>query len=480
MSNSLPNKTKLFWSLGASVPSVAILASFPITIMSFTRGLGIEVRHVGLAVAGAAILSGLFILVFAPLTDHIRSALGRRHAVLYPTIFVAAASIYLLLNPAQFLGEKGMAIGVFIFASMLHASLRLFSNQHTALTYEIALDYHERTILVTLRSFVTSLTGAGLGLMLLRFHIPFDVNPEVGNTLQYMGIGGALFILIFGLGATHYTRKFVPTLHRPVGTLDGRIVRVKRVLGALGNRNLGILSLALFFVTIAPSLMVASQYHLRIFFWELSANSILATAISVILGGFLGFSMVPVVSRRIEKHVAVSRMLSLWCVMALFPLGLGLIGLRGHSGDGALILVGIVFPFFSAGLGAGFLVFLWSMLGDVIDEIKVTSGQHLESTIVLVLGVPASFGVGIANSIAGVMFDLVIFPKSTVPGEVDATVLNLLAAGLILIILVFVGLAILVLRKYSIDQEAHEINVAKLRHASLNMEPETGAGMKTM
>src|SRR3546814_20708569 len=117
------------------------------------------------------------------------------------------------------------------------------------------------------------------------------------------------------------------------------------------------------------------------------------------------------------------------------------------------------------------LVIVNSMVADVVEDQQVKTGVRSEGVLFAANGLVPKFTTGIGAFIAGALISAVGFPVKAMPGTVDPEIVRHLAIYYIPCVIALNGGTVAVLLFYKIDRATHERNVATLRKAAANAEP---------
>jgi len=169
-----------------------------------------------LAIVIALLVDAVSDPVIGSWSDGVRYRWGRRHPFMYAAAAPFAICFYLLFSPPAGLTETQVFIWLVVFSVLTRTTQSVYSIPHTSLTAELSTDYHERTLLSSLRSLLQSV--GTLMVFLIGLQIFFGATPEYPNgqlnPAAYPRFAGMFSIVIFvGVLLTVYgTHSHIPYL----------------------------------------------------------------------------------------------------------------------------------------------------------------------------------------------------------------------------------------------------------------------------
>ena len=208
---------------------------------------------------------------------------------------------------------------------------------------------------------------------------------------------------------------------------------------------------------ISSSLFETFNVFVNTYFWELSADKIRWIGLAGLPGVILGASIAPRLMKRFDrKPVLVTAIVGL-VIFAQLVIDLRLLEVMPANDSDFLLPVLMANSFFFATTLGMAGVAVLSMIGDVIDENELVTGEREEGLFYSARAFFAKLANSAGHFIAGVMLDWFIgIPIDAVPGEVERDVIFRLgiAAGPLMAIAGVIS--IFFYSQYRLTRDRHE------------------------
>jgi Na+/melibiose symporter-like transporter len=381
-------------------------------------------------------------------SDNFRSRWGRRHPLLLaggvPTAFMFLA----LFAPPASLGETGMFVWFLGVSILLRTFLTIYFIPYTAMGAELSTDYDERTIIAKARISMGWL--AGMALPAIAFALFFGAKDGVDGRLvaaNYWNYG-VLSALVAGIAAMVCivgTRSVIPRLATASkqqkfswrDPLDDLKLAFK-------NRNFRISMGANLAFGMSTGVYGTLSLYLGTYFWEFSSEQLAGMVIPTAIATLTAFLVLNQLGQRFDKP----KLLVGFSLILAFN-GLWLIGARlldvlpenGHSIIYPLLLLNVGISIFVI---VGMLVVASSLAADIIDEQEIENGKRQEGTVFAAGAFVAKATTGAGALLGGIVIDLTGIKSGSMPGTVDASILQslgwftlVMTAGLALVACLF-------------------------------------------
>jgi GPH family glycoside/pentoside/hexuronide:cation symporter len=458
------------WSFGSGGIASGVILNANYFILIYYN----QVLDLSGSLAGLALATGLaFDAVSDPLTgflsDNWNSRWGRRHPFLYASVLPVSLFYFLLWHPpAAVQGDLALFFYLLVCNTGVKLGLTLFVIPAFAMVPELAPSYEDRTRLLTYMGSVASIVGNGMSVLMYALWLVEtpDVADGVLNAAGYReaGLYGtlaiALSILIFAIGL----HRFIPRMRRYTNTtaLAPRDF-LQQVRDVLRNPSLRTLIAAGLLYASASGTYAALWAYIYSFFWEFSSAEISLLVVPMVLGGAALIPVLPRLSKGREKRsLAIAVFLAAGLVSVL-PIVLRLAGLFPANGTAILFWIMMVAGFFETIL---FLMLdtTWSsMVADVVEHTALATGRRNEGIILSTLSFTAKCATALGTTIAGVVLDLISFPKDAAVGDVDPqTIFELgLAYGPLILSMYLLGTFFI--SRYRITRADQEAAIERLR-----------------
>ncbi|QLC25363.1 MFS transporter [Parasphingopyxis algicola] len=478
----LPFRTKVFFGVGA-IGEIFYLGMFNTFIgIYYNQAIGLSNSLIGIAIMLALLVDAVSDPVMGVVSDRWRSRLGRRHPFLFVAPVPLAIALYLIFNPPAAWTAAGAegAVQTLLFAWLVfftvisRLAITLYIVPHLALGGELTRDHNERSRLFSINAifgyamgalFAFSAWGyflAGTTINAEGMEIPRHLDPDAYMPLVLTACGfllGAIWLSAIGT-LNQVSRLSQPDPDQPRFSLP---IFYRSILGALKNRNYAFLIGGVFFFMIATGLYETFTVFVNTYFWELVPEDIRWFGLFAAPGAVAGALASPVLMRRFDRRPVLVGALLLMVVASQLPVDLRLLGLM-PSNDSLILLPLLIGNFcvltFSISLAA---VAILSMLGDVIDQNEVATGERQEGLFYSARALVGKAAVSLGHLVAGVMLDIVVvLPFDAVPGELDADIVFRLGvvAGPIMGFVALVS--VLFYARYDLTRKKHDAFIAEL------------------
>ena len=162
--------TKATYGVGSTAYGVAGTALGTSTVTFYlNQVVGIPAALAALAIAISLVIDAVIDPLIGQWSDNVRTPWGRRHPFMYAAAVPCAAACFFLWHPPH--GWPPNAVFGFMLAMLvlMRFSVALYETASTALTPELAPDYHERTNLISYRFFF--LVAGGGAMEIGRAHV---------------------------------------------------------------------------------------------------------------------------------------------------------------------------------------------------------------------------------------------------------------------------------------------------------------------
>ena len=418
---------------------------------------------------GALILASLTIdAVVDPLigrwSDTFRSRWGRRHPFMYASAIPIGVMMYLFWNPPA--GLTGSAAAVFALVALvtLRLCVSLYELPSTALTPELAPDYHERTDLLSFRWFFGVAGGVGMAALL---YIVFErrdaTHPGMLDPVGYGRFGAVAAIVTVSaiLVSSAATHRYIPSFAAPAKRQSTFGETSKEIFAVLTNPSLLVIIASGILGGIAGGMDMSLTNYMSLHFWGLSPQVLgvmvaLLSPVSVI-----GVVLAPMLSRALDKKVTMIVVFLASIFTGTIPIVLRLVGFFPQNGSPWVPIILMLDLAITVILGLIGFVIITSMVADVVEDAAVRTGVRAEGLLFATNGLLPKVTAGIGGFIAGAIVAAVHFPRTPV-GPVDPAIMRhlVMLSIPVKVALQLCGTGVLIF--YRIDKSTHERNLEAL------------------
>lgn len=404
---------KILFGIGDMGNGLAMQIVGSYLVFFMTAILHVPGTYAGLAIGFSIAWDAITDPIMGYVSDHTRSRrFGRRHLyIIIGSIGVSFSIIALFfIPPESSLGLKVFLL--FLFIHLYKTFITIMVTPYSALGAELSRDYHERTIIQSIRS-VFFMLGLSLSLVLGMFlffqptaQYPIgQLNPESYRNMALFTVLGTITLPLVTYFAT---RKYIPMLNKYIidKNEEAKLLDFFRsFFGTLKNHAFTYVVLAYMFINMGSAFVNNTVFHVFTYTFGFSNN-----LISFIIGFQFLFSILSQpfwvwLVGKTDKRISILIALGLSILASIYFAFLTLIN---PSVDAQLIYF-LPYALF-AGIGTGALFTLpASMVADTIDVEELETGVRTEGVYFGSMTFFYKLSQAITVSIIGYMLDLIRF-----------------------------------------------------------------------
>ena len=456
------------YGLGALTYSVsATVLAGTVLQLYFNQVIGLPAAWVGAAIMVTILIDSITDPIIGAFSDNLRSALGRRHGLMYASALPSALGIFAMWHAPESLGPVGLLafmVGMLLF---VRVATSFYDIPARALAPELAPDYHERTALLAWR-FVFLIAGAAaVNALLFQVFLREDAaNPQgVLNRDRYAAFGAFAAVLIFVvvIVSTLATHHRIRHLHVPPADRRtiGELLRV--LIASLMQPALFKLQLATLLNGFGGGIHFGLLAYIFLNFWGLKPQEMGYIVLTAPLGSFLCLWLGPRLSARMGKRPFMMACYLGWLVFYVAPFLAYAAGAMPALGTNAAWQVLAGLEIFAATFAYGTHLVLQSMLTDAVDDVAVKTGYRSEGVLFATFGLLDKWGAALGAFAAGLILAWVGFPTRAIPGTVAPEIIRSLVLITVPTIAGCNMVAMVLISRFRLDQAQHERNLEELR-----------------
>ncbi len=445
------------------IPEGVQSTSFGFFLLFFyNQVLGLSGFLASLAIVIALLVDAVSDPVIGSWSDGIRHRWGRRHPFMYAAAAPFAICFYFLFSPPAGLTETQVFIWLVVFSVLTRTTQSVYSIPHTSLTAELSADYHERTLLSSLRSLLQSV--GTLMVFLIGLQIFFGATAEYPNgqlnPAAYPRFAGMFSVVIFiGVLLTAYgTHSHIPYL--PQANPNGDRFSLQQVMReasmAFGLRSFKAVVLTAVLFGMTMGMVSALSIYLGTLYFQFSLELIGLSFPASVLGSFLGAGLAAPLGRIFqEKKTLLMGGLIWYAVWNTLPIILSLLGLFPKPGDPLLFyLVMTSNAICSMGIGV-LTVMIGSMIADITDQHEEKHGSRSEGIYYAASSFAAKAIGGFGIVISGVVVDLAGIQRNATVETINPESLRTLAMAMGPGVLIMIGVTVVAASFYDLSRAEH-------------------------
>jgi len=489
---------KLAFGVGATGEAVFLSLFNGFIVIYYNQVIGLANDLIGTAVMLSLIGDAITDPVVGIMSDRWRSRFGRRHPFLLAAPIPLVLTMYCIFQPPAALTagpdvppQTLLFCWLACWTILSRFFLTLYQVPHLALGGELTKDQNHRSQLfsanivfnfVTLAVFAFVAWGYFFAGQRVRATdgelVPGQLDPASYGPLVLTACA-VVMVTIWTSAAG--TWKYIPNLSKAPSNQERMtpIRFLKAIGGTLKNPNYLVLLLGFFFFMITSGIYDTLEVLLYTHYWQLKPEQIkwfgLASAPAALAGAVLS----PLLMRKFDRKPVMLTSLLGTLIFAQLTVDLRLMGLMFENGNPALLpilLMNRAGFAFTLGVGA---VAVLSMIGDVIDDNELKTGNREEGLFYSARAFFAKASGSFGHFIAGIVLEhYVRMPTKAVPGQLGGdTMLRLgICAGPIMAIAGIISLFIY--SRYNLSRERHQeiTQLLKQRNAAVEQHSEDIGG----
>jgi GPH family glycoside/pentoside/hexuronide:cation symporter len=464
----LSKRIKLLYGFGFSAQGIKDGLFQIFLFFYFSQVLGLGAGLTGLATIIALFFDAISDPLVGVLSDRWKSERwGRRHGFMVISAIPLGVFIYLLFSPPSDLDQVGLFLWLTTFTILVRVSLTLFQVPGMSLGAELSVDYNERTSITSYRvMFVALMSTLIIIIGFVVFFVPSEkysrglMNPETyPKFAMFCGFLIILSIIVSALG----TRKVIPLLPKAAENqikfnLKTFFKEVAMMFRMKSYRTIILYTMVLY-IGIGVG-TVFTTYFMEYYF-QFTETQMALLPIASGIGGILALFLASILGEKFDKKRAVLYSTIAFSILFSLPYNLRLLGMFPENGEASLILIYFVCILFA-------YMFLWivlsivgSMMADVVDEFELKTNNRNEGLFFSSMSFAYKCTVGLGYFIAGVLLEIIAFPKQV--GVEDVPIKTIEGLGFIggPVLMSIYLLAIIFLIAYPINKKRYnEIRVA--------------------
>jgi Na+/melibiose symporter-like transporter len=339
--------------------------------------------------------------------------------------------------------------------------MTLFEVPHRSFGAEIIKDYQERTLLFSWRELITWVAAIGnafMGYFIFFRSTPSypygQLNPEVWFPFA---LAGGVFMAAGMLYSSLATTKYIKDLSQWSGSTSIKDI-IKEISIAITNKSFLIFFAGNLTLSIAWGLSNSLALYINTDFWGLSGNLITIFLAIYITSTLMAFYLTPRLVKRLDKKNLVLMCIfgtAFFSPIAFISYNLGLTPERGTLS--LIFFLSIPLVFISCFSVMGNMT-RDSMIGDIADEVELTSGKRQEGVLYSAVSFIQKVNTAIGGFVAGLVLKIIDYPKDDPTYE--QTYSLFFVQGVVGPILL--ALPLFIFFFYKLDRNRHEIIIAEL------------------
>lgn len=428
---------KLAYGFGSMAEAIVYSSTTQFLLLFYNQVRGLPAAGVGLALSAGLAVNAIIDPVVGSWSDRTRSRLGRRHPFMFAAIVPVTLTLYGLFNPPAGLSQGLELAWLAVLNILLQQALTAFHTPHLALGSELAVDYIERTRVMSYNTFF--LWAGDTFCWLSSFGLFFAASAHFANgaldptRYPVFSASIAAIVAIILFTSAFFTRSRIPWLPKPAPGAGGFSARAfaTDVRHALGNRNYVLLLLSMFFLSLMQGVRGGLWIYTATFYWQLGNAQITWFALGSFLSYTCGSLIVAWLHKRYDKRWTGAAAIAVYSAGPALPLALGWLGLLNADTPGLLVIL-IAFALLQHLPYSLLTTTTYSALADIADENQLRVGSRSQGVLFSTQTFFARIDQAIGAALAGLVLTLVAFPSNAQPGQVAAPVLAGVAVAYVL------------------------------------------------
>lgn len=465
----LPFWTKVWYGYGNVGNAVKTVVFSTFLFFYYDQVLGLSSTMCGMAIFIALCFDAINDPLIGLWSDRTTSPKwGNRLIFMLFGGFPFALFLFCLFIPPSDLSQTGLFIWFVVFAILTRTAQTFFQIPYLSLGAELTEDYTERSNLYSFAQFfgfIGNVAVAGASYLLF-FRSTEQFDNGMLNEAMYpaFGIYAAVSILlgsylsIFGIRKTVLKRTHAPAIHQQ------RFYKsISNIFKNKSFKNI-IIGLAILMIINATGEILSTYLFLH--FWEIKPEEI---AIYLAAPFFIGLLIAMWLSPKTvqwfdKKNTLIYSVVGIWLITTVL-ICLKLFNIIPNTKNAIVVtlMIGIGLINVFAPL---ILITVNSIFADIADEIRFESEHQQTGALFSIRALLSKLATGVGSLFAGILLDMIHFPRGAEIGTVSKTVAyNLgLVSGPFLAVIGLIP--ILFFMNYKIDKNRHQM----IQNALLNKE----------
>jgi GPH family glycoside/pentoside/hexuronide:cation symporter len=471
---------RLFYGFGSIAYGVKDSSISTFLLIFYNQVVGLPAQWVGGVIMLALILDAFLDPVIGQVSDHWRSAWGRRHPFMYFSAVPVAVLFVMLWHPPH--GWTNTALLAYLLVVFIAARfcITLYEIPSSALTPELTDNYDDRTKLVSWRLLFAVLGSIGASVVAYRLFLVKDathasgvLNREGYGHFAYAAAGVMVVSILISAAGTHnrvkYLRQLAPKERPKLRAMASEMI------ASLSNSSFLFVTAAALFSSAAAGLGSGLDIYFKFYFWGFSTGQASILALAGIPAAGLGLLSAGFISARLGKRNACVLTAIASVTASTTPYLLKLAGLMPPPGSNVLLAIMFGVSLVSYATAVVALILYFSMIADVVEDSQLKTGRRSEGLFFAASSFIEKAVSGIGLFASSLLLGLVGFPAHAQPGSVDPAIVRHLVLIFIPVQSVLYVVTVLLLTRYRISRDSHQDNLRKLSDAAAAIEL-TGGG----
>ena len=442
----VPVSTKIYQGFGGIVNSHKDFAFGTFLLLYYSQILGVSASLVSVVIAISLFIDAITDPVVGSISDNYKSRLGRRHPFMLGAALPFGITMYFLFAPPSGLSDGFLLGWLLFFTISTRLAFTFFIVPWNAIAAEFSSDYVERTSIITYRYMVGWTGGVLFALFAWTYLFPNTEEYPAGQlNPEYYSVFGLVIcclVITWALISSLGTRKEIRYLLQPTAPTPRFSFRrtIDEVMLALQNANFRRLFLLFLMFSGLAGVGGVFDIYMNTYFWEFTSSELRWFALAAI-GAICSFISVPLLQRKIDKHILLQYFLALFMLGAILKVCFRFWGIWPDNGDPMLLYLLIVHAIIQIYLITTCGIMVGSLIADLMDEQELETGRRQEGVFSSAISFSSKATSSIGLIIGGVLLDFVIiFPKQAQLGTVDSDILFRLAVidGVVVPLLFFI------------------------------------------
>ena len=472
--NALPLRVKLAYGLGSVAYGIKDNGFAYFLLLFYGTVVGLEPALAGTALLIALLVDAVSDPIVGYWSDNTRSRLGRRHPFMYASALPVALCYYLLWQPPDW-DSQGLFFYLLGFAILIRTLITFFETPSSAFMPELTQDYDERTTVQAWRHFFGWAGGASLAVVMFGLLLVPTEQYPVGTLNRdgyetYGQLAGVLMFVVIVVSALGTQGRVQITEFPPQPTKKVSDI-FREMLELVLDRSFMALFISGMASAAAAGLTAALTFLMLTYFWEFSSLQIFYWTAMVVVSAVLGLLVAPRVARRLGKKRAVITLGAVAFLLQPAAVVLRLLGWLPENGDPRLFPMLLTLQTIDLGLIIAMQAVSGSMIADLVEQAEVKTGRRNEGVFFAAMTFIRKANQGIGTFIAGLLLQLVAFPKGAAPSDVEPETLWNLGALLVPSQYLLWGIMLVAIGFYRIDRRQHEAHLQTLADRDESFSP---------
>ena len=418
------------YGVGDLAQAAMVIGFQMLLLFYYQQIVGLSGTLTGLALGIAMVFDAVTDPIAGGVSDRIKSRFGRRHPMIALAAVPLALSFIALFSPPAGMPDLVSFLWLTVFAVLVRGCMTFYHIPHLALGAEMVSDYHQRSTLFGFSMLMLGIGAAIMGVAVywLFFPTTAEFNPGLLNEAgyQHFAIAAAVVMVVSLMICVFGTAGEIPHLRADQSTstftLRGLLGDMQEVFK---DRDFLVIFAGFILFALVGAIEGVGQPYMGVHFWGLPTEQLAYFGIVSLAAMPIAFSMVPVVTRILDKKMTLIVGALAVIILPNILIGLRLLDVSWYPENGSpwvlinYLVMAFVVSFMGVLMGATYN----SIFADLADAHELRTHRRREGAIFSTRAFANKAASALGLIIGGAILDVIAFPEQATLGSVPTDVI---------------------------------------------------------